>query len=100
MIRFDFGIWNSDIGFRINLINPQSKIQIPENKDVMVKTAIHPPPLEATSSFLIILMGSLGDVVRGLCIVSHIKNNLPKSRITWLVEAKWLELLDIHPHID
>jgi ADP-heptose:LPS heptosyltransferase len=45
-------------------------------------------------------MGSLGDVVRGLCIVSHIKNNLPKSRITWLVEPKWSELVGIHPQID
>lgn len=66
----------------------------------MVKTATHSPPLEATSSFLIILMGSLGDVVRGLCIVSHIKINLPKSRITWLVEPRWSELVGIHPQID
>jgi ADP-heptose:LPS heptosyltransferase len=51
-------------------------------------------------SFLIILMGSLGDVVRGLCLVSHIKNHLPQSRITWLVEPKWSELVDIHPQID
>jgi len=66
----------------------------------MVKTATHPPPLKANTSFLIILMGSLGDVVRGLCIVSHIKNNLPNSRITWLVEPKWSELINIHPQID
>lgn len=51
-------------------------------------------------SILIILMGSLGDVVRGLCLVSHIKQNSPESRITWLVEPKWVELISLHPQID
>jgi len=51
-------------------------------------------------SFLIILMGSLGDVTRGLCLVSHIKSNLPGSRITWLVEPKCAELVKFHPEID
>ena len=51
-------------------------------------------------SILIILMGSLGDVVRGFCLVSHIKNNLPNSKITWIVEPAWSELVDFHPRID
>ena len=51
-------------------------------------------------SILIILMGSLGDVVRGFCLVSHIKNNLPNSKITWIVEPAWSELVDFHPLID
>lgn len=58
------------------------------------------PPSDAVISFLIILMGSMGDVVRGLCLVSHIKNYLPKSRVTWLIEPKWSELVCIHPQID
>jgi ADP-heptose:LPS heptosyltransferase len=45
-------------------------------------------------------MGSLGDVVRGLSLVSHIKNHLPESRVTWLVEPKWTELVGFHPQID
>jgi lipopolysaccharide heptosyltransferase II len=45
-------------------------------------------------------MGSLGDVVRGLCLVAHIKANLPQSTITWLVEPKWSQLVGIHPQID
>ena len=56
--------------------------------------------LKEAPSLLIILMGSLGDVVRGLCLVSHIKNNLPKSRITWIVEPAWSELVGFHPQID
>ncbi len=45
-------------------------------------------------------MGSLGDVARGLCLVSHIKTHLPRSRITWLVEPKWSELVRCHSQID
>jgi lipopolysaccharide heptosyltransferase II len=51
-------------------------------------------------SILIILMGSMGDVVRGLCLVSHIKSNLPQSRVTWLVEPKWTRLVQLHEQID
>lgn len=45
-------------------------------------------------------MGSLGDVARGLCLVSHIKAHLPESRITWLVEPKCADLVGLHPQID
>ncbi len=51
-------------------------------------------------SILIILMGSLGDVARGLCLVDHIKTNLPQSRVTWMVEPKWSELVELNPQID
>lgn len=45
-------------------------------------------------------MGSLGDVSRGLCVAAHIKRHLPHSKITWLVEPKWVDLVDAHPAID
>jgi lipopolysaccharide heptosyltransferase II len=45
-------------------------------------------------------MGSLGDVARGLCLISHIKENLPRSRITWLVEPKWADLVELNQRID
>lgn len=51
-------------------------------------------------SILIILMGSLGDVARGLCLVSHLKAHLPQSRLTWLVEPKWSELVRLNHQID
>ncbi len=56
--------------------------------------------LPPAPSILIILMGSLGDVVRGLCLVAHIKKHLPESRVTWLVEPKWAELVRLHSQID
>ncbi|MFW5971527.1 MAG: glycosyltransferase family 9 protein [Desulfovermiculus sp.] len=45
-------------------------------------------------------MGALGDIARGLCLVSHIKSHFPASSITWLVEPKWREIVSQHPQID
>ena len=56
--------------------------------------------LPSSPSILIILMGSIGDVARGLCLVSQIKNNLPESRVTWLVEPTCSEVVRLHPQID
>jgi lipopolysaccharide heptosyltransferase II len=69
-----------------------------DNERGMSETFVKTPPSDA--SILIILMGSLGDVARGLCLVSHIKKNLPESRMTWLVEPKWVDLVKLHPRID
>ncbi len=52
------------------------------------------------SNILIILMGALGDLTRGLCLVSNIKNCLPKSKITWLVEPGCAPLVRLNPGID
>jgi ADP-heptose:LPS heptosyltransferase len=57
-------------------------------------------PISSKPSILIILMGSLGDVARGLGLVAHIKAHLPGSRITWLVEPKCTDLVGLHPQID
>jgi len=45
-------------------------------------------------------MGSLGDVVRGLCLVEHIKSHWPDCTITWLVEPQWADLVGFHPKLD
>jgi lipopolysaccharide heptosyltransferase I len=58
-------------------------------------------PLRTTkASILIVLMGSLGDVARGLGIVDHLKSNCPGCHITWLVEPVCAELVGLHPEID
>ncbi len=51
-------------------------------------------------SILIILTGSLGDVARGLCLVAHIKNHRPRSRVSWLIESKKAQLVGLHPQLD
>ncbi|UCD79000.1 MAG: glycosyltransferase family 9 protein [Desulfobacterales bacterium] len=63
-------------------------------------TKLSDPKTRSTSSILIILMGSLGDIARGLCLVDTLKKNLPGCRITWLVESKWAELVRLHEQID
>jgi lipopolysaccharide heptosyltransferase II len=57
-------------------------------------------PISSEPSILIILMGSLGDVARGLGLISHIKTQRPLSRIAWLVEPKCAGLVGLHPQID
>lgn len=54
----------------------------------------------ASPAILIILMGSLGDIIRALCLVCHLKSHWPQSRISWLVEARWAELIRLHRQID
>lgn len=49
---------------------------------------------------LIILMGSLGDVVRGLSLVDAIKGGWADAHITWLVEPACEGIVRLHPRID
>lgn len=51
-------------------------------------------------AILIILMGSLGDLVRGLCIVAPLKKRFPRGCITWLVEPAWKDIVHLHAGID
>ena len=49
---------------------------------------------------LIILLGALGDVVRGLAVVNALKSASPKSSITWLVEPASAGVVSLHKGID
>ena len=49
---------------------------------------------------LIILLGALGDVVRGLSVVNAIKSSDPTCHITWLVEPASAGVVSLHPAID
>jgi heptosyltransferase-1 len=50
--------------------------------------------------FLIVLMGAIGDVVRGLHLVDAIKSNVPSAHITWVVEPTCSEIVRMHPRVD
>ncbi len=52
------------------------------------------------SSILVILMGALGDVVRGLAVIDQIRNNFPHVKITWLIEPKCRGIVSLHSGID
>lgn len=56
--------------------------------------------LKEDFSLLIILMGSLGDVARGLCITHYIKEKYPKSKITWVIEKSLKDLASLDKNID
>ena len=56
--------------------------------------------LPTNASILVILMGSLGDVTRGLSIVEPLKRLSPQCRISWLVEPACLDLVKLCPQVD
>lgn len=56
--------------------------------------------LPRAPAILIVLMGSLGDVVRGLALPVALKQRWPQSRLSWLVESRWEPLVRLHPLID
>lgn len=49
---------------------------------------------------LIVLMGSIGDVVRGLSVVDRLRAWEPDSHIAWLVEPACQSIVSMHPRID
>ena len=53
-----------------------------------------------TSRILIILMGSVGDVARGLVVVDKLKRIYPKGQIAWLVEPTCAPIVTLHGQID
>jgi lipopolysaccharide heptosyltransferase I len=54
----------------------------------------------AQRRILIILLGALGDVVRGLAVVNAIKRSEPGCHITWLVEPASSGVVKLHPNVD
>jgi len=50
--------------------------------------------------FLIIRLSSLGDIIHTLPAFAALRRKFPNSRITWLVEGKGKEILDLVPGID
>ncbi len=50
--------------------------------------------------YLCILMGALGDVVRGMYLVNSLKSSEPDAHVTWLVEPACSGILKLHPAID
>ncbi len=59
-----------------------------------------PVVLSQGPRILVILLGALGDIARGIRILAPIKNRYPEAHITWLVEKKWSDFLTLHDDID
>jgi ADP-heptose:LPS heptosyltransferase len=54
----------------------------------------------AGPSFLIIRLGSLGDIVHGIPTAAALRRQFPDARIDWVVDPRYVELLDLVEGID
>jgi len=48
---------------------------------------------------LVVRLGSLGDIVHALPAVAGLRAGFPDARIDWLVEQRWVELIELHPDL-
>jgi len=53
----------------------------------------------ADDRFLIVRLGSLGDIVHTLPAAAALRDTFPLARIDWVVESKWQPLLDGNPDV-
>jgi heptosyltransferase-1 len=53
----------------------------------------------ADSRFLLVRLGSLGDIVHALPAASSLRDTFPDARIDWLVDRRWMRLLEGNPDI-
>ena len=65
-------------------------------KDTLAKQLSEEPP----RSVLIVLMGAIGDVARGLPLAVNLKKRWPEVKITWAVEPISRPLVEQHSAID
>ena len=56
--------------------------------------------LDGVNRILIVLMGSIGDVARGILVANSIKKSHPRIEIAWLVEPKSKDVVLNTPAID
>lgn len=50
--------------------------------------------------FLIVRLGSLGDIVHGLPVAASLRGSFPDAHIDWLVDARQQEVLELVPILD
>jgi heptosyltransferase I len=49
--------------------------------------------------YLLVRLGSLGDVIHALPAASALRDAFPEARIDWLIESKWRRLLEGNPDL-
>lgn len=50
--------------------------------------------------FLIVRLGSLGDVIHGIPVAAALKHAYPHARVDWMVDPRYLELLELVTCVD
>ncbi len=53
----------------------------------------------AEERFLLVRLGSLGDIVHALPSAGALRDTFPEARVDWVVDAKWTRLLEGNPDI-
>ena len=56
--------------------------------------------MSAYRRILVIRLGAMGDIIHTLPAVASMKHGIPRSRITWIVEKRWVPLIDGNPYVD
>src|SRR5262245_21609450 len=56
-----------------------------------------PAAISLPSSFLLVRLGALGDIVHAIPVAAALRRAFPSARIDWLVSAKHREILDLVP---
>jgi heptosyltransferase I len=51
-------------------------------------------------SILIVRLGAMGDIVHALPGAASLKHSFPEARVTWVVEPKWVPLLEGNGFVD
>src|SRR5579862_1973752 len=64
-------------------------------EDSIRHTTVAPP-----KRILIILSGSIGDVVRALPLLGRVRRSYPDAHIAWAIEPKSAPILEAHPWLD
>ena len=54
----------------------------------------------ANARILVVRLGAMGDILHTLPAVASLKHNHPGAHLTWVVESRWLPLLEENPFID
>jgi heptosyltransferase-1 len=49
---------------------------------------------------LVVRLGAMGDVLHTLPAVAALKQNHPHADLTWLIEPRWMPLLEGNPYVD
>jgi heptosyltransferase-1 len=57
-------------------------------------------PKASDRRFLLLRLGSLGDIVHALPAASALRDTFPDARIDWAVEPKWARLLEGNPDLN
>ncbi len=52
------------------------------------------------SRILIVRLGAMGDIIHTLPAAASLRASFPSARITWVVEPRWMPLLEDNPSID